>query len=134
MNSWIGWALAALAFGVGWQAWGWQGLVLAFSVVVFWLLLQFTRITRVLRRAGQSPVGHVASAVMLHSRLHAGMPLLDILKLTGSLGRKIAEVPETFVWADPGGAEVRVELDRGRCARWALQRPGDAADDATPAP
>ena len=88
-----------------------------------------------MRRAGQAPLGHVASAVMLHSKLHAGMPLLDVLKLTGSLGRKIGEAPETFVWADPGGAEVRVEMDgRGRCARWALQRPGDATGDATPAP
>jgi len=132
MNPWIGWALAGAAFVVGWMAWGWQGLVLALTVVTFWLLLQFTRISRVLRRAGQAPVGHVASAVMLHSRLHAGMPLLDILKLTGSLGRKLGEAPETFAWSDPGGAEVRVELERGRCARWSLQRPGEPAGDAAP--
>ena len=131
MNPWIGWALAALAFFVGWRAWGWQGVVLAFSVVAFWLLLQFTRISRVMRRAGQAPIGHVASAVMLHSKLHAGMPLLDVLRLTGSLGRKTAETPETFAWADPGGTQVQVEFEGGRCARWTLQREDGAAPETT---
>ncbi len=131
MNPWIGWALAALAFFVGWRTWGWPGLVLALSVVVFWLLLQFTRITRVMRRAGAAPIGHAASAVMLHSKLHAGMPLLDVLRLTGSLGRKTAETPETFVWTDPGGAQVEVVFESGRCARWRLQREGGAAPETT---
>jgi hypothetical protein len=138
MNPWIGWALAALAFFVGWRAWGWQGVVLAFSVVAFWLLLQFTRISRVMRRAGEAPIGHVASAVMLHSKLHAGMPLIDVLRLTGSLGRKTAEAPETFAWVDPGGAEVQVVFEGGRCARWTLQRGEDgggaAAEPAPPTP
>ena len=136
MNPWIGWALAALAFFVGWRTWGWPGLVLALSVVAFWLLLQFTRISRVMRRAGQAPIGHVASAVMLHSKLRAGMPLIDVLRLTGSLGRKTAETPETFAWVDPGGAEAQVVFEGGRCARWMLQRgeDGDGAEPAAPTP
>ena len=63
--------LAALA--AGYVGYGWPGVVLALTVVVFWLLLQFSRALRTLRNAASGPVGQVASAVMLHSRLKAGM-------------------------------------------------------------
>ena len=125
MNAWTGWALAALGIAVGWTQWGWQGVVLATTVIVFWLLLQFSRSVRVMSQAAQSPVGHVDSAVMLHAKLKTGMRLLDILPLTCSLGEKVDEGvgdPETFIWRDTSGASVRVELRGGRCTRWELQR------------
>lgn len=122
MNAWWGWGLAGAALVVGWFGYGWRGIVLALSVIAFWLLLQFSRALRVLRQAAQAPVGHVASAVMLHSRLSEGMHLTDIIKLTGSLGRKVQEEPETFAWRDGGGAAVEVEFQAGKCRRWTLSR------------
>jgi hypothetical protein len=133
-NPLIGWALAALAVAVGYLQWGWQGVVLAVTVIVFWLLLQFSRALRVLRNAGQSPVGEVPNAVMLHAKLQRGQRLPEILKITKSLGRKVADDPETFEWRDAGGDAVRVELRAGRLERWTLQRAADAANDALNTP
>ncbi len=127
MNPAFGWTLAVLAVAVGYASWGWQGVVLAITVVVFWMLLQFSRVLRVMRGAAGRPVGSVASAVMLHAKLKAGLRLIDILPLTGSLGEKLADDPETFRWTDAGGDAVRVELRKGRVAAWHLDRAPGAA-------
>ncbi|HRF84756.1 MAG TPA: hypothetical protein PLO34_10080, partial [Pseudoxanthomonas sp.] len=76
MNPIVGWGLAVVAIAAGYVGWGWRGVILGVTVIVFWLLLQFSRSLRVLKRAAGNPVGHVDSAVMLHSRLQAGMTLL----------------------------------------------------------
>lgn len=118
----IGWTLAVAAVVVGYISYGWPGVVLAATVVVFWLLLQFSRALRVMRSAAQAPVGHVASAVMLHAQLQAGMRLLDVVRLTRSLGRKLRDDPQTFAWSDESGAEVEIEFVAGRCRSWRLTR------------
>jgi hypothetical protein len=123
MDARIGWALAAAAMAVGWFSYGWQGFVLALTVVVFWLLLQFSRALRVMRLAAQAPVGTVPSAVMLHAKLSKGMRMLDIVAINRSLGRKVRDDPETFAWRDDSGAEVEVEFIKGRCTQWRLSRP-----------
>jgi len=125
MDATLGWTLAVLATAAGYWAYGWRGVVLAVTVVVFWLLLQFSRALRVMRSAAQAPVGTVPSAVMLHSKLSAGMRLMDIIKITHSLGRKLRDEPETFAWRDESGAEVDVEFVGGRCRQWRLTRPPD---------
>ena len=122
MNAIFGWALAAIAFVAGYLSYGWPGLFLALTIVVFWLLLQFSRTLRVLRQAGNAPVGHVQSAVMLHSKLHVGMPLVKVLPLTQSLGRKVSETPEVWAWADNTGAQVELHFEAGKLARWELTR------------
>ena len=76
-----------------------------------------------MRDAAASPVGSVPSAVMLHSKLRVGLPMLQIVTLTKSLGRNVAGTPETWAWADASGAELRIVFDQGRCANWALTRP-----------
>ena len=129
MNPVVGWALAVIAVAVGYASYGWPGVVLAVTVVVFWLLLQFSRALRVMRQAAGRPIGAIDNAVMLHAKLRPGLRLLDILPLTRSLGRKVADDPETFVWTDPGGDRVRVELRQGRATAFALER---AAADAPP--
>ena len=50
---------------------------------------------------------------MLHSTLRIGLPMLQIVKLTQSLGRRLGESPETWAWADDSGAEVRIVFDKG---------------------
>jgi len=126
----LGWGLAALAVAVGYWGYGWPGVVLATTAVVFWLLLQFSRALRALRLAAGAPVGQVPSAVMLHARLHPGMRLADIIKMTRSLGRKVGDDPEIFAWCDESGAEVQIEFARGRSRVWQLKRNGQAGTDA----
>jgi hypothetical protein len=129
MNATLGWALAAAALVGGYLSYGWRGLVLGLTVIVFWLLLQFSRSLRALRDAAGRPVGTVDNAVMPHAKVQPGMRLLEVLKLTRSLGRRTAEVPETFVWADAGGDEVQLVLSGGRVTEARLVRAG-----APPAP
>ncbi len=133
MNPLIGWTLAALALAAGTYAYGWQGAVFAATVIVFWLLLQFNRVLRTMRRASESPVGHVASAVMLHAKLRPGMPMLDIVKFTRSLGRRLSQQPEVWAWSDAAGAQVAITFEGGRCRHWALTRsePAGAGAEAT---
>ena len=123
MSATLGWALAAAAVVAGSFGYGWPGVALALSVIVFWLLLQLSRALRVMRLAAQAPVGHVPSSVMLHARLQTGMPMMDVVKLTRSLGRKLRDEPETFAWRDESGAEVEIEFADGRCRHWQLTRP-----------
>lgn len=125
MNKWIGSALALAAFILGGVFYGWQGVVLALSGVIFWLLLQFTRLTRVMRMAKDAPIGHVDSAVMLNARLKPGMRLIDILPLAKSLGQKIGDAPETYRWTDPGEVRVDVVLENGKVTQWQLIRPAE---------
>ena len=134
MNPIIGWALALVALAVGYASYGWPGVALALTAVMFWLLLQYSRVIRVMRMAAGRPVGRIDNAVMLHVKLQPGMKLLQILPLTGSLGQQIAADPETFVWTDAGGDRVRVELRGGRCTVVALERAAsaDAAESHAP--
>jgi hypothetical protein len=129
----VGWSLAALGIAAGYVGWGWPGVVLGVTVVVFWLLLQFSRSLRVLRLAAGNPVGHVDSAVMLHSRLKGGMTLLQVLVLTRSLGTRLSEAPECWGWADPGGARLSLEFEAGKLRDWQLARDEDPPAPAPPA-
>ena len=130
----LGWSLAALALAAGWQAYGWPGIALAFSVIVFWLLLQFSRSVRVMRMTTGAPVGQVPSAVMLNARLSKGWPMLKVLPLTRSLGRRVSPPdrpdPEVWAWADESGAQVAVTFVKGRVTHWVLTRPEAPADVA----
>lgn len=131
MNSaWLGWALVVAAIAAGYVGWGWRGVALALTVAFFWLLLQFSQSLRVLRIASARPVGVVPNAVMLNARLARGMRLPDVLKITRSLGRRVADEPETWAWSDEAGDTVEVQLEGGRITAWALQR--KAAEPDTP--
>ena len=134
MNPIVGWVLAALAVGLAWQKYGWQGAAFAGTLVVFWLLLQFNRSVRVMRGASESPVGHIDSAVMLNAKLREHLPMLEVVKLTKSLGQRVSGDPEVWRWIDDGGSSVEITFVNGRCARWALQRPPDAAEETAEKP
>ena len=122
MNPVVGWSLAAAALFAGWQGYGWQGLVFSATLIVFWLVLQFNRALRVMKNAASAPVGHVKSAVMLHSKLQPRLTLMQVVTLTHSLGRKLGAEPETWAWSDAGGATVTLMFTGGKLERWALSR------------
>ncbi len=133
MSPLLGWGLAGAALVAGWVGYGWRGIVLALTAIAFWLLLQISRTLRTMRLASQAPVGSVASAVMLHTKLRPGMSMLAVLPLTRSLGR--VEGPadaETYRWTDAGGSSVRAVFRDGRLQRWDLERPAEAAANDGP--
>jgi hypothetical protein len=123
MNPIFGWTLALAALVAGFALNGWKGLMLAVTIIAFWLLLQFSQVMRVMRGAAQSPVGHVASAVMLNAKLHAGMRVIDVVRLTQSLGRKLDQTsPEVLAWQDKDGDRVEASFNGGRLVSWQLHR------------
>ncbi len=128
MNPIVGWGLAIVAVVAAWHVYGWQGVIMAVSVMVFWLLLQFSRSLRVMRMAGSHPKGHVGSAVMVNSRLKAGMTLMDVITLTRSLGESVSETPEVWAWTDDGNNRLTLEFERARLARWQLVRAPSSED------
>ena len=99
-------------------------------MIVFWLLLQFSRSVRVMRGASESPVGRVDSAVMLNAKLRERLPMLKIVKLTKSLDQRIGSDPEVWRWADDDDSNVDITFVNGRCTRWVLQRPPETAGAA----
>lgn len=128
MNPIVGWGLAFAALVGGWFSYGWQGVVMVVTVVVFWLLLQFSRALRVMKNAAMSPKGEVGSAVMLNAKLKAGMTLMQVIGITRSLGEQVSQSPETWAWRDAGNSRVTVVFERGRLQQWQLERP-DAAPE-----
>lgn len=115
---------ALVAFG--WRAYGWPGVALVVGGMVMWVLLHFTHLTHLLRRAAGQPVGYVGSAVMLHSKLKPGVSLLHVIGLSRSLGEQLSDKeaqPEVFRWTDASGATVTCEFAQGKLARWRLDRP-----------
>jgi hypothetical protein len=133
MDPRLGWLLAAVFALAAWRAYGLHGLIFAASVVAFWLLLTFNRTVRVMKNAGDSPVGYVANAVMFHAGLTRGMTLLKIVAQTKSLGQKVGSGDDDWAWSDAGGDRVVLHFDKGRLVRWELERgsaPSAGATDA----
>ena len=123
MNPIIGWALAVLVIAIGWHKYGWQGAAFAVTLVVFWLLLQFNRALRVMKNAASAPVGQVDSAVMFNAKLKPALTMMQVVAMTKSLGKKISDTPETWVWRDNSDSSVTLVFDKGRLSRWTLDRP-----------
>ncbi len=128
MNPLVGWALAGIGTALAYMRFGWRGVALALSAVVFWLLLQFSATLRAMRAASVSPVGSVVSAVMLHARLRKGMRLVQVIRLARSLGRPLDARSEGYAWADRGGDRVELFFEHGRLRSWTLQRAATGAD------
>ena len=107
----------ALVLWGAWRQYGGLGLLLAFSMLMFWLTIQFSQTLRVLKRAASQPKGSVAHALKLHVKLKPGMKLLEVIGLTGSLGEMLSEPdtqPEVFRWSDASGASVTAHFLDGR--------------------
>ena len=113
----------------GYRAWGWGGVALTGGGLLLWLLLHFTRLMHVLRRAAASPLGYVGSAVMLQAKLKPGMTLMHVVALTRALGEQLSPPdtqPEQYRWTDPSEASVTCDFLQGKLVRWDFRRPAAA--------
>ena len=95
-----------------------------------WLLLHFTRLMTVLKRAAHRPIGHVDSAVMLNAKLKPGVTLMHVIAMTRALGERLSDEgadPELYRWTDNGQSTVEAEFQHGKLVRWQLARPDPEA-------
>ncbi len=126
---------ALVAFG--WRSFGWSGMALVVGGLLMWVLLHFTRLTQVLKRAADQPIGYVGSAVMLNSKLRPNLTLLHVIGVARALGEQLSpreQQPEVFRWTDGAGSRVTCEFEQGKLARWKLERPPAPADEPGGAP
>ena len=123
----------AVLVAYAWRTWGWAGVALVVGGILMWVLLHFTRLTQVLKRASNRPIGYVDSAVMLNAKLKKGLTLLHVIGLTRALGDQRSPKdaqPEVFRWTDGSGSFVTCEFVGGRLATWVLERPQQPTDEA----
>ena len=121
--------VAVVLVALGYRAYGWPGVAVVCGALVTWLLLHFTRMVQVLKRAAHRPVGFVDSAVMLNAKLRAGMTLLHVVAMTRSLGEPKSpkdSQPETYRWIDGSLSWVDCEFHAGKLTRWNMVRPAQA--------
>jgi hypothetical protein len=123
----MGVALVSFAY----MQYGWGGVAVAVGGLVMWILLNFTRMMAVMKRAAARPIGYVASAVMLNAKLKPGMTLLHVVAMTRAFGKLLSEKdrqPEVFRWTDNGESHVTCEFSGGKLVKWEMARPpGDPA-------
>jgi hypothetical protein len=140
------WAVGAVLVAVAFQRMGWAGVALVVGGIVFWMLLHFSRMMTVLKRAANAPKGYVASAVMLNAKLKPGVTLLHVTAMTKSLGllqstpddlahiardaQQIAQSaqPEIYRWTDTSGSHVTATFVGGKLTDYVLWRPNVPAN------
>ena len=122
-------ALVVMAY----RSYAWPGVAMAVGALVMWLLLHFTRMLQILKRAADRPIGFVGSAVMLNAKLRRGVTLMHVVALTRSLGALQSPKdtqPEVFRWSDASESSVTCTFVGGKLSHWELQRPSQ--DQAAP--
>jgi hypothetical protein len=119
------------------RGYGWAGVAGAVGALVMWMLLHFTRMLQILKRAANRPVGYVDSAVMLNAKLQKGATLMHVVAMTRSLGDLLTPKdtqPEQFRWTDGTQSHVTCLFVGGRLQQWELFRPAVAESPETAAP
>ena len=127
--------VGAAAVALAYQQYGWLGVAAVATGLVMWLLLHFTRLMTVLKRAADRPIGHVDSAVMLNAKLKPGMNLMHVIAMTRALGQLQSEKdvqPEVFRWIDATDSHVTCTFVGGKLAHHELFRPAES--ELPPAP
>ena len=119
---------AAVVVGVvlAYRSYSWAGVAGVVSVLVFWILLHFSRMMQVLKRATARPIGYVDSAVMLNAKLKPGATLLHVIAMTRALGALQSakgEQPEVFRWTDGSQSHVTCTFVGGKLSHHELVRP-----------
>ena len=125
-------ALILLAY----RSFGWAGVAGAVGALMMWVMLHFTRMMQVLKRAANRPIGYVDSAVMLNAKLKPGMTLMHVVAMTRALGEQISpkdEQPEVFRWTDGGQSHVTCDFGGGKLLQWTLFRPAQPAAETAAA-
>ena len=115
-----------VAVGLAYRQYGWLGVTAVMTGLVMWMLLHFTRMMTVLRRAAQRPMGYVGSAVMLNAKLKPGVTLMHVIAMTRALGKLESEKdvqPEVFCWADSTDSRVTCTFVGGKLTQHLLFRP-----------
>ena len=118
---------------LAYRSYAWPGVAMAVGALVMWLLLHFTRMLQILKRAADRPIGFVGSAVMLNAKLRSGVTLMHVVALTRSLGALQTPKdtqPEVFRWTDASDSSVTCTFAGGKLTQWELQRPPQ--DQAAP--
>ena len=111
---------------LAYRSYSWAGVAGVATVLVFWILLHFSRMMQVLKRATARPIGYVDSAVMLNAKLKPGATLLHVIAMTRALGAlKSAkgEQPEVFRWTDGSQSHVTCTFVGGKLSHHELFRP-----------
>ena len=104
----------------------WPGVAAVAGGILMWVLLHFTRLMSVMKKAAKQPIGYVGSAVMLNAKLKPGVNLMHVIAMTRSLGELLSaegQDPERYRWTDGTQSHVTCEFVGGRLARWELVRP-----------
>ncbi len=120
---------------LSYRSFGWAGVAAAVGGLLMWVLLHFSRMMQVLKRAADRPIGHVGSAVMLNAKLKPGLTLLHVVAMTRSLGALCSpkdEQPEVFRWTDTSGSWVTCTFAGGKLVGHVLSRPVQAEPEAAP--
>ena len=113
---------SALAF----RSYGWPGIAGVVTVLVFGMLLHFSRMMTILKRAANRPIGYVDSAVMLNAKLKPGVTLLHVVAMTRALGEMKSvkdQQPELYRWTDGTESHVTCEFFGGKLVKWEMVRP-----------
>lgn len=114
------------ALSLSYYLYGWSGVAGIATGLVMWMLLHFTRLMTILKRAAQRPIGYVGSAVMLNAKLKPGMTLMHVIAMTRALGKLQTEKdvqPEIFRWTDGTDSHVTCTFVEGKLTEHALFRP-----------
>jgi hypothetical protein len=118
---------AALALLVlAYRHYGGMGVAAAGGLLVMWLLMHFTRLMQILKRAAQRPIGYVDSAVMLNAKLKPGMTLMHVIAMTRSLGEQLSDKdaqPEVYRWKDNSESYVDATFLHGKLRGHEMVRP-----------
>ena len=118
---------AVLAF----RSYGWAGIAAVVTVLMFGILLHFSRMMQVLKRAANRPIGYVDSAVMLNAKLKPGATLLHVVAMTRALGLLKSvkgDQPEVFEWKDGSESVVTCTFVGGKLSHHVLYRPDQPAE------
>ena len=125
----------AAAVALAYRLYGWSGVAAVATGLVMWMMLHFTRMMHILKRAAQRPIGYVDSAVMLNAKLKPGVTLLHVIAMTRALGKLQSEKdvqPELFRWTDGTDSHVTCTFVGGKLAHHALFRPLESAPPPAP--
>ena len=120
---------------LAYRYYGWAGIAAVATGLVMWMLLHFTRMMQVLKRAANRPIGYVDSAVMLNAKLKPGLSLLHVVAMTRALGKLQSDKdvqPEVFRWTDGSESHVTCTFAGGKLAHHALFRPPEGGLPPTP--